>query len=52
MPNAVENPYREHGNEIVSAFDALLFSGVAIVISLTTKTDSPKMKDSHFLITG
>ena len=37
IPDAVENPYPGHGNEIVSAFDALLFSGLAVVIALTTK---------------
>jgi uncharacterized membrane protein YphA (DoxX/SURF4 family) len=36
VPDAIDNPYVEHGNEIVSAFDALLFSGVAIVIAFTT----------------
>lgn len=36
VPDAIENPYLEHGNEIVSAFDALLFSGVALVIAFTT----------------
>ena len=39
VPDAIRNPYLQNGNEIVSAFDALLFSGVAIVISLTQKTE-------------
>ncbi len=32
-PDAIANPYSAHGNEIVSAFDALLFCGVALVIA-------------------
>lgn len=32
VPGAITHPYLAHGNEIVSAFDALLFSGVAFVI--------------------
>jgi uncharacterized membrane protein YphA (DoxX/SURF4 family) len=38
IPDAVANPYLAHGNEIVSAFDALLFVGVALVIAFTVKT--------------
>ncbi len=52
IPDAVRNPYLQHGNEIVSAFDALLFSGVAIVIGLTTKARLAKMQNSSFLISG
>jgi uncharacterized membrane protein YphA (DoxX/SURF4 family) len=33
VPRAIANPGLQHGNEIVSAFDALLFSGVALVIA-------------------
>jgi uncharacterized membrane protein YphA (DoxX/SURF4 family) len=35
VPIAIRHPYQGRGNEIVSAFDALLFSGVALVIALT-----------------
>ena len=50
VPDAIENPYLEHGNEIVSAFDALLFSGVALVIALTTRSGLYKIKKSNVLI--
>lgn len=50
IPDAVENPYLGHGNEIVSAFDALLFSGVAIVIALTTKNNTLKIQRANILI--
>ncbi len=33
LPNAVEDPYVGRGNRIVSAFDALLFCGVALLLS-------------------
>jgi len=52
IPDAVRNPYLQHGNEIVSAFDALLFSGVAVVVALTTKARSDNRQDSNFLIPG
>jgi len=52
IPDAVSNPYVGRGNEIVSAFDALLFSGVAIAIGLTTKARLTKMQNSNFLIPG
>jgi len=42
IPRAIATPYAGNGNEIVSAFDALLFSGVALVISLTTRKHSLK----------
>lgn len=32
-PRALENPYSGNGNEIVSAFDAFLFCGIALLIS-------------------
>lgn len=32
-PNAIAHPYPNHGNSIVSAFDALLFCGTALVLS-------------------
>jgi uncharacterized membrane protein len=34
VPNAIVDPYTANGNRIVSAFDALLFCGVALVIAL------------------
>ena len=36
-PNAISNPYAGRGNSIVSAFDALLFCGTALVISQLEK---------------
>ena len=33
IPDAIQNPCLQHGNEIASAFDALLCSGVAIIIA-------------------
>jgi uncharacterized membrane protein YphA (DoxX/SURF4 family) len=38
IPNAIEDPYAGRGNRIVSAFDALLFCGVAMVLSQSKKT--------------
>lgn len=35
IPDAIQNPYVSHGTEIVRAFVALLFSGIALVISAT-----------------
>jgi uncharacterized membrane protein len=35
LPNAIADPYSGRGNAIVSAFDALLFSGVALVLADT-----------------
>lgn len=37
VPNAIEDPYVGRGNRIVSAFDALLFCGVALVLSQSKK---------------
>ncbi len=37
IPGAIDNPYGLHGNNMVSAFDALLFSGIALVIYDTNK---------------
>jgi uncharacterized membrane protein len=37
VPDAIANPYTSHGNEIVRAIIALLFCGIALVISSTTK---------------
>lgn len=33
VPNAISKPTESNGNEIVSAFDALLFCGIALVIA-------------------
>lgn len=33
LPSAIANPYVQRGNLLASAFDALLFSGVSLVIS-------------------
>lgn len=35
VPDAIANPYQGSGNEIVRAFVALLFCGIALVIALT-----------------
>ena len=37
VPNAIADPYVGRGNRIVSAFDALLFCGVALVLSQSKK---------------
>ena len=50
IPDAVRNPYLEKGNEIVSAFDALLFSGVAIVIAFTTLPFNVDIQNSKCII--
>lgn len=42
VPNAIEDPYTGRGNRIVSAFDALLFCGVALVLSQYKKTSINK----------
>jgi uncharacterized membrane protein YphA (DoxX/SURF4 family) len=52
IPDAISNPYLGRGNEIVSAFDALLFSGVAILIALTTNKSADEMQNSNLLIPG
>ncbi|HEY2727665.1 MAG TPA: hypothetical protein VGI61_10865 [Parafilimonas sp.] len=38
VPGAIANPYVDNGNLVVSAFDALLFCGTALVIATVTKT--------------
>ncbi len=35
VPNALAHPYSNNGNEVVSAFDALMFCGIALVIAST-----------------
>ncbi len=37
IPDAIANPYKLNGNEIVSAFDALLFCGIALIIANSQK---------------
>lgn len=41
IPGAVRDPYYAHGNAIVSAFDALLFCGTALVLSQLKKVGLP-----------
>jgi uncharacterized membrane protein YphA (DoxX/SURF4 family) len=38
VPDAIANPSLNNGNEVVSAFDALLFCGTALVIALTNRS--------------
>ena len=40
VPNAIADPYAGRGNKIVSAFDALLFCGTALVLSQLKKQTS------------
>ncbi|WP_018614788.1 hypothetical protein [Segetibacter koreensis] len=47
VPNAFADPYVGHGNRVVSAFDALLFCGVALVLSQLTK--QTRNKDSEIV---
>ena len=42
VPHAIQYPYLEYGNEIVSPFDALLFRGAAIIIALTQKPETKR----------
>jgi uncharacterized membrane protein YphA (DoxX/SURF4 family) len=39
VPDAIENPYASHGNEIVRAIIALLFCGIALVIATTASPE-------------
>lgn len=50
VPDAIQNPYLEHGNEIVTAVDALLFSGVAIVVALTQKPETKRSLRTNYFI--
>ncbi len=45
IPDAIANPYTDGGNEIVRAIIALLFSGTALVISLTST--EKKIQKTH-----
>lgn len=47
VPNAIANPYAGRGNKIVSAFDALLFCGVALLLSQLKK--QTRNKDSEIV---
>jgi uncharacterized membrane protein YphA (DoxX/SURF4 family) len=45
VPGAIAHPYAGRGNSIVSAFDALLFSGTALVLSQwNRKSNKPSQK--------
>jgi uncharacterized membrane protein YphA (DoxX/SURF4 family) len=46
VPNAIEDPYVGRGNRIVSAFDALLFCGVALVLSQSKKQTGNKVSEN------
>lgn len=45
VPDAVANPRLNNGNEVVSAFDALLFCGIAMVIALTNGSEKSKFAE-------
>ncbi|AKD53850.1 hypothetical protein [Spirosoma radiotolerans] len=45
IPNAIANPYAGRGNAVVSAFDALLFCGTALVLSQSKKQKSHLMSE-------
>jgi uncharacterized membrane protein YphA (DoxX/SURF4 family) len=38
IPNAIDHPYAGRGNPIVSAFDALMFCGIALILSQAGRT--------------
>lgn len=46
VPNAIEDPYAGRGNRIVSAFDALLFCGVALILSKSKKQKINKVPEN------
>lgn len=46
VPNAIADPYVGRGNRIVSAFDALLFCGVALVLSQSKKQIINKVSEN------
>ncbi|MGZ3852444.1 MAG: hypothetical protein ACXVBX_06625 [Flavisolibacter sp.] len=45
LPNAIANPYAGRGNPVVSAFDALLFCGTALILSQSKKQTRNKNSD-------
>jgi len=47
VPRAITTPYAAHGNEIVSAFDALLFCGVALIIASTFDQNMRKQQKQN-----
>ncbi len=46
VPDAIADPYVGRGNRIVSAFDALLFCGVALVLSQSKKQSVNKVSEN------
>ncbi len=46
VPNAIANPYAGRGNRVVSAFDALLFCWIALVLSQSKKQTSNKVSEN------
>ena len=46
VPNAIADPYVGRGNRIVSAFDALLFCGVALLLSQMKKQRTKKVSEN------
>ena len=51
VPGAIADPYVGHGNRVVSAFDALMFCGTALVISQLKRQNS-KAKGEAVWLTG
>lgn len=49
VPNAIANPYAGRGNAIVSAFDALLFCGTALLLSQFKQHTSHRVSKSIFV---
>jgi len=48
VPNAIADPHAGRGNSIVSAFDALLFCGTALILS-PSKTQSAGKSSEEIL---
>jgi len=48
LPRAIDNPSINLGNEITSVFEALAFSGIALVISFLYRNNSYENKRSNF----
>lgn len=51
-PNAIADPYAGRGNSIVSAFDALLFCGTALLLSQFREQSSHQEKSERLWATG
>jgi len=47
IPHAIADPYSGNGNKIVSAFDALLFCGVSLVIASRASSTSSLIKEHY-----